>query len=126
MSLVYRCREAHRSQLGCQVGVTTNTACASQGWVPGCTASLGAPPPTPRLCFQVSLPACGASLDHCHLQHILTLAYSMCLFKMSTAAPLVGGGPRGTWLYTSDHTVKLWVYQPGTGDAEWSHCKYAG
>lgn len=74
----------------------------------------------------VSLPACGATLDRCHLRHVLTVAYLMYFFKMSTAAAPAGAGPRVTQLYTSGCTVKPWVYQPGTGDAEQSHCRYAG
>lgn len=87
--------------------------------------------PTPGLCFQSpsgfqALSACGAILDHCHLQLVLIMLYLMCLFKMFTAAVAVGAGPRGTRLCTNGPTVKLHVCQPGTGNAEQSHCKCAG
>lgn len=113
MSLEYHCREAPRSQLGFQAGMTANTACALAHWVPRCTVRMDAPPPAPGLCCQVSPPACGASLDHCHLQHVLPVAYHLCLFKMSTRSAPAKAGPRVTQLCTSGRTVKLWVCQPG-------------
>ena len=118
MSLAYHCGEAPRSQLGCQAGKPASAACALDSWVPACTASRGAHPPSLGLCFQVSLPACGASLDHCHPQYTLAVAYLTCLLKTSTAAAPVGAGPGGTQLRASGHAVKLWVYQSGTSSAE--------
>lgn len=108
---------SRRARLACQQAQGAGCQGAQPTWVPP-------PPSTPGLCFQVSLPACGASLDHCHLQHVLTVAYLTCLLKMPTAAAPAGPGSRRTHLYTSGLAVKLWVYQPGTRNAERSPCKY--
>lgn len=112
LSLAHECRRACRPQLGCQAVCV----CALERWVPAQGHLLRRWALSPG-----SLPASGASLDSCHLQHVLAVPNLKWLWKLSTAR--VGWGPGGPTALQWPQS-QLWVLQPGR--AEWSHHKWAG